>query len=102
MSFAGPCEWCGGHQAWTVIRGEVYTSCDAGCAPLPGLGLDPPHDSEQAAGPPEDSSGTRRSGEGRADFGSEANESVQELPEPPAGWLSSMWLGGSDGETNGA
>ena len=47
MSFPGPCEWCGGSQVWTTIRGEVYVSCDGGCSPLPGLGLDPPPDSEE-------------------------------------------------------
>ncbi len=42
MSVAGPCEWCGGPQVWTIIRNEMYVSCDGGCAPLPGLGLEPP------------------------------------------------------------
>ncbi len=39
---AGPCEWCGGPQRWTVIRGEVHVSCDGGCLPLPLEGLAPP------------------------------------------------------------
>ena len=41
---AGPCEWCGGPQHWTTIRGEVYVSCDMGCLPLPmeGFAAAPP------------------------------------------------------------
>ncbi len=38
---AGPCEWCGGPQVWTVIGGEVYVSCEGGCLPLPLEGLAP-------------------------------------------------------------
>ena len=34
---AGPCEWCGGPQFWTVVRGEVWVSCKGGCSSLPGL-----------------------------------------------------------------
>ena len=32
---AGPCEWCGGPQLWTVVRGEMWVSCKRGCLPLP-------------------------------------------------------------------
>ncbi len=39
---AGPCEWCGGPQWWTFIRGEMYVACKRGCAPLPLEGLVPP------------------------------------------------------------
>ncbi len=31
---AGPCEWCGGQQSWTVIRGEMYVRCRGGCQSL--------------------------------------------------------------------
>ena len=44
----GRCEWCGGPQRWTIIAGEMYTACTMGCAPIPGLGFDPPPDSELA------------------------------------------------------
>ena len=53
MSFPGPCEWCGGTQVWTTIRGEVYVSCDNGCSPLSGLGLEPPSDSDELRRPEE-------------------------------------------------
>ncbi len=43
---ATPCEWCGGPTVWTIMRGEVYVSCDSGCLPLPLEGLVPPTDSE--------------------------------------------------------
>jgi len=32
---AGPCEWCGGPQWWTVVLGEMWVSCKRGCLPLP-------------------------------------------------------------------
>ncbi len=32
---AGPCEWCGGPQYWTVVRGEMWVTCKGGCLPLP-------------------------------------------------------------------
>ena len=32
---AGPCEWCGGPQWWTVVLGAMYVCCKAGCLPLP-------------------------------------------------------------------
>ena len=32
---AGPCEWCGGPQWWTIVRDEMYVKCQAGCLPLP-------------------------------------------------------------------
>jgi len=28
---AGPCEQCGGPQWWTIVSGEMYTKCKAGC-----------------------------------------------------------------------
>ncbi len=49
MSVAGPCVMCGGRQRWTIIRGEVYTSCDNGCQPLPLEGIVPPPGSDGGA-----------------------------------------------------
>jgi len=40
---AGPCEWCGGPQQWTIIAGEMYVRCVDGCLPLDLEGLVPPH-----------------------------------------------------------
>ena len=45
---AGPCEWCGGPQWWTVILGEVAVACKLGCLPLLLEGLDPLPDSEKS------------------------------------------------------
>ncbi len=50
---AGPCEWCGGPQHWTIIAGEMYVSCDGGCLPLGLEGLAPPSDSEELVRPEE-------------------------------------------------
>ncbi len=46
---AGPCEWCGGRQVWTIVAGEMYVMCLEGCLPLPLEGLAPPPDSEIVA-----------------------------------------------------
>ena len=47
---AGTCEWCGGSQFWTVIRGVVHVSCVSGCLPLPLEGLVPHPDGEVVSG----------------------------------------------------
>ncbi len=31
---AGPCEWCGGPQWWTFVRGVMYVRCQGGCQSL--------------------------------------------------------------------
>ena len=31
---AGPCEWCGGPQWWTVVSDVMYVKCQAGCISL--------------------------------------------------------------------
>jgi len=31
---AGPCEWCGGPQWWTIASGVMYVKCQAGCQSL--------------------------------------------------------------------
>ena len=31
---AGPCEWCGGPQWWTVVAGVMYVKCQGGCVSL--------------------------------------------------------------------
>ena len=31
---AGPCEWCGGPQIWTVHADEMYVKCKSGCVSL--------------------------------------------------------------------
>jgi len=30
-STTGPCEWCGGPQLWTMVRGDMYVTCQADC-----------------------------------------------------------------------
>ena len=32
---AGPCEWCGGPQWWTIVHDEMWVCCKRGCLPLP-------------------------------------------------------------------
>jgi len=64
---AGPCEWCGGPQWWTIIRGEMYVACQAGCLPLPLDGLTPPSGSDPAelVMTPKVAVGTFEEGEGK-------------------------------------
>jgi len=31
---AGPCEWCGGPQEWTVASGVMHVRCVGGCLSL--------------------------------------------------------------------
>ncbi len=101
-TLAGPCEWCGGPQAWTVIRGYVYVSCDLGCLPIPGLGLDPPPDSPELIEP--DARvlmGTKGRGGVVPREGGDTNLSgeLAEWPgEPPRAFLDLMWEGTSYGE----
>ena len=33
---AGPCEWCGGPQQWTIHDGEMWVRCVGGCLELVG------------------------------------------------------------------
>ena len=42
---AGPCEWCGGPQWWTAVRGELWVLCKGGCLALPELEEELPPDS---------------------------------------------------------
>ncbi len=47
---AGPCEWCGGPQWWTVAHGDMYVKCKAGCMSMfPEERVDfPPPDGEES------------------------------------------------------
>ena len=95
---AGACEWCGGSQHWTIIRGDMYVTCDGGCLPLEGLGLTPPLDApeliraedkpkmelsdEEGVCPPE---------------GADADEterSIQHIGVPLEAVLRNLWKGG--------
>ena len=96
---AGPCEWCGGPQSWTIISGEMYVQCVGGCL---GLGLEDTDSlpdasvhawvgGSKAAVEPEGIRGVVPC------EGGDARTSDAEESEPPVGWLSSMWEGGDDG-----
>ena len=99
---AGPCEWCGGPQSWTIISDAMYVRCVGGCQGLFGEAA-PTHllDSEGYPKPPQ-GSGVEHEGKeaGRALVGGAAEEmdrSQEEVTEPPVGWLSTLWEGGWDG-----
>ena len=98
MSVAGPCEWCGGPQKWTIRAGEMFVHCDAGCL---GLELEPPV-------PPPDSEdgrrsidakrfdGTRRYPEGVPQEGRETKTTATGVEWPgdlPRAFLDAMWEG---------
>jgi len=79
---AGPCEWCGGPQNWTIASGVMYVRCKAGCQSLFGeerVTIPPPseipeHDFE-GRGLAE---GTSAGGMGLPRKGSEANGSASD------------------------
>ena len=100
---AGKCEWCGGPQNWTIVRGEMYVLCQAGCLGLfdegPG---DPLPDSEWPRGMDYQGAMEHPSEGGVPPLeGGATDESVctstEDISKPPAGWLSSLWHGGPDG-----
>ena len=90
---AGPCEWCGGPQNWTIIAGEMYVRCVGGC-----LGL-----FEEEGSIPSRSEWPEKAwvfGDGTSEKegvvpleGPEASTGEIGNSEPPAGWLSSLWEG---------
>ncbi len=100
MSLAGPCEWCGGPQHWTIISGDVYVSCDLGCQPLPFGDLVPPPDSEELRQPPEvsDGRGTGSAGGGTGPpAGRESNTSVlKHIGVPLEAVLRNLFTGGPE------
>ncbi len=97
MSVAGPCEWCGGPQSWTIIRGDMYVSCDGGCQPLPLDGLVPPPDSPELEGGPVMWVKEPIEEEGVVPCeGGDARTTVlkREYPgEPPPEFLKTLWEG---------
>jgi len=58
---AGLCEWCGGPQRWTLIRGDIYVVCLLGCLPLWEVGVAVVKYVEEA-GPGMDLAGESREG----------------------------------------
>ncbi len=103
---AGACEWCGGPQHWTIIRGDMYVSCDGGCVPLPLEGLVPPPDCEEVVAPeekPNSTGGTSCKGEGSKPCeGVDADDCHKSgilihVGVPLEAVLRSLWEGGPDG-----
>ena len=97
---AGPCEWCGGPQRWTIIRGDMYVSCDGGCLPLDLEGLVPPSDSEELVRLEQTPKMEHPREEGvvpleGGDTDERDSSECAVESEPPVGWLSSLWEGGA-------
>ncbi len=94
---AGPCEWCGGPQHWTLISGEVYVSCDSGCIPLEGLGLTPPTDAKELRRPEgkpkmeHSFGGSVGPPEGRETKTSD--KGLEHVAVPTAAFLETLWEG---------
>ena len=84
---AGPCEWCGGPQQWTIASGVMYVRCRAGCSSLfadERVNFPPPSEwLEVAADLKADEDGTSAGGKGVPRKGSEANGSALETDELP-------------------
>ncbi len=98
---AGPCEWCGGPQNWTIHAGEMYVRCQAGCQSLFGAErVTLPLDSDE----PLVGCGLEGTLEGEEGVPCEGGSAVEDpegidavIVEPPVGWLSTLWEGGWDG-----
>ncbi len=60
---AGPCEWCGGPQSWTIASGVMYVRCKAGCQSLfSEERVDLPRNSEEGLRPMKEVDGTLEKG----------------------------------------
>ena len=97
---AGPCEWCGGPQHWTIIQGEMYVSCDSGCLPLEGLDIIPPLDAPELRAPEEKPNMEHSFREGVCPpEGADANESDRStlihVGVPLKAVLRDLWSGGA-------
>jgi len=82
---AGPCEWCGGPQWWTVASGVMYVKCQAGCVslfPEERVNFDPPSDKRSLEGllRIESGNGTTGGSKGVTRSGREAKETDDDLP----------------------
>jgi len=101
---AGPCEWCGGPQNWTIHAGEMYVRCIGGCLPLfdEEVVIPPPLILETLLERVAISEMELSEGWGVVPFvGGDADEkdrTVLEVSEPGEAWLSTLWEGGSYGE----
>jgi len=99
---AGPCEWCGGPQQWTVVAGEMYVRCVAGCQSLFPEGpathlLDSERFPLRVLGGLLEPSGKEVGKPLEGGAAGEYRDTDEEVIEPPVGWLSTLWEGGWDG-----
>ncbi len=102
---AGPCEWCGGPQLWTIRGGEMWVRCSGGCLPLWEEEL-PPRDSDKVSSARSSRAGREPLGKGgvgpyegsAVDEGSDLIRSniVEALPP---GCLDVLWEGFDYGES---
>ncbi len=96
---AGPCEWCGGPQNWTIIAGDMYVRCIDGCLPLELEELvPPPPTSEEKAWWTSMGAGVgtlQRMGGVPCEGGDvETSPEGSEWPgDPPQAFLDSLWEG---------
>ena len=101
MTFPGGCPRCGGPRNWTFDDDDqVWVRCqDETCLGmqlvLPGFEDEPDCSLMMASVEPDGSPGVVPCEGDAADTGQEGTR------EPPAGWLSSLWEGGCDGEATG-
>ena len=106
MYVPGACDRCGVQLLWTLDRaGETWVTCaDPKCLPaqlvFPFLDSEWPEEMPKAGWwiPGMEPSERGRVSPPEGGAADEKERSVTEVEEPPVGWLSSMWLGGPDGE----
>jgi len=92
---AGPCEWCGGPQIWTIASGIMYVKCKGGCVSLfAEERVNFPPDSEGAEQTPKVGVMEHSAGMGVLPLeGGAAKETDSQLEGPPGGWLLDLWEG---------
>jgi len=96
----GPCERCGGPTVWTVVRGEMFVACGDDCLEeqLDAFGRNPPLVAllPERAGDRTNAEVELIEGMGVVPCeGGEARMTDTFDHEPPVGWLSTLWVGGS-------
>ena len=83
---AGPCEWCGGPQQWTIHAGNMWVRCVAGCQslwPEERVTLPPPCEESRVYLEGRYELGTLGGGEGVPCEGADARTSEEEDTDLP-------------------
>ncbi len=99
-SAGGPCEWCGGPQWWSIVRGEMWVACQAECRGDPQYDLLPQPTPSIAIGTEFDSEHwnptTGEGVEGTPEGGAANGSVIQHIGVPLEAVLHNLWSGGPE------